>query len=63
MRFFKKKIAECDLQINKFLKQQINADASKKLSTTVKTYKRQNKNVLKSIDLNHAAFQYFDLNS
>src|SRR3954468_10601726 len=32
----------------------------KKLSTTVKTHKRQNKNALKGIDLNQAAYQYFE---
>src|SRR5207249_3368629 len=31
----------------------------KKLSTTVKTHKRQNKNAIKGIDLNQAAYQYF----
>ncbi|MBD0352954.1 MAG: IS110 family transposase [Flavisolibacter sp.] len=31
-----------------------------KLSTTVKTHKRQNKNALKGIDLNQAAYQYFE---
>jgi transposase len=32
----------------------------KKLSTTVKTPKRQNKNAIKGIDLNQAAYQYFE---
>src|SRR3954469_20448810 len=32
----------------------------KKLSTTVKTHKRQNKNAIKGIDLNQAAYQYFE---
>jgi transposase len=32
----------------------------KKLSTTIKTHKRQNKNALKGIDLNQAAYQYFE---
>jgi len=60
-QFFQKKIAECDTQINSFLKQQINTNPSKKkLSTTVKTHKRQNKNALKGIDLNQASYQYFE---
>jgi transposase len=32
----------------------------KKLSTTVKTHRRQNKNTIKGIDLNQAAYQYFE---
>ena len=31
----------------------------KKLSTTVKTHKRQNKNATKGIDLNQVSYQYF----
>jgi hypothetical protein len=31
----------------------------KKLSTTVKAHKRQNKNAIKGIDLNQASYQYF----
>jgi transposase len=43
------------------LQQQINTHPSKKkLSTTIKTHKRQNKNALKGIDLNQAAYQYFE---
>lgn len=58
--FFKKKIADCDKQINSFLKEQINTDAvKKKLRTDDKVHKRINKNALKGIDLNQASFQYF----
>jgi len=58
--FYQKKIAECDKQIAMFLKQQINTDPEKrKLKTTDKTHKRQNKNAVKGIDLNQASFQYF----
>lgn len=32
----------------------------KKLSTTVKTHKRQNKNALKGIDLNQPSYRYFE---
>lgn len=60
-QFCQKKLAECDRQINAFLKEQINTDpAKKKLSTTTKTHKRQNKNAVKGIDLNQAAYQYFE---
>jgi transposase len=60
-QFCQKKMAECDVQINKFLKEQINANPSKKkLSTTAKKHKRQNKNAIKGIDLNQAAYQYFE---
>jgi hypothetical protein len=60
-QFCQKKIAECDRQINAFLKEQINTSAvKKKLSTTTKTHKRQNKNSVKRIDLNQAAYQYFE---
>ena len=60
-QFFQKKIAECDAQINIFLKEQINTDpAKKRLSATVKAHKRQNKNAIKGIDLNQAAYQYFE---
>lgn len=59
-QFYQKKIAECDKQINQFLKQQINTDPEKKkLKTDDKTHKRINKNALKGIDLNQASFQYF----
>jgi transposase len=59
-QFFQKKMDECDKQIKQFLQQQINTDPSKKkLSTTVKTHKRINKNAVKGIDLNQAAYQYF----
>ena len=59
-QFFQKKMDECDKQIKQFLQQQINTDPTKKkLSTTVKTHKRINKNAVKGIDLNQAAYQYF----
>lgn len=59
-QFYQKKIAECDKQIGAFLKQQINTDPEKKkLKTTDKTHKRINKNAIKGIDLNQAAYQYF----
>ena len=58
--FFQKKIADCDKQINYFLKEQINTDpVKKKLHTEDKIHKRINKNALKGIDLNQASYQYF----
>jgi len=59
-QFYQKKIDECDKQINCFLKNQINTDPKKKkLKTDAKPHKRINKNALKGIDLNQAAYQYF----
>ena len=59
--FFQKKIAACDVQINSFLKTQINTDSEKKkLHTDDKIHKRINKNAIKGIDLNQAAYQYFN---
>jgi len=58
--FFQKKIEACDTQINTFLKTQINSNPDKKkLKTENKMHKRVNKNSLKGIDLNQAAYQYF----
>lgn len=58
--FFQKKIEDCDKQIASFLKTQINADPTKKtLKTDKKTHKRLNKNAIRTLDLNQAAYQYF----
>lgn len=58
--FFQKKIEACDTQINSFLKTQINSNPDKKkLKTDDKLHKRVNKNSIKGIDLNQAAYQYF----
>jgi len=58
--FFQKKIDACDTQINAFLKTQINSNPDKKkLKTDEKLHKRVNKNSIKGIDLNQAAYQYF----
>jgi transposase len=58
--FFQKKIEACDTQINAFLKTQINSNPDKKkLKTDDKMHKRVNKNSIKGIDLNQAAYQYF----
>jgi len=59
--FFQKKIEACDVQINSFLKMQINTHPDKKkLQTDNKTHKRVNKNSIKGIDLNQASYQYFN---
>ena len=58
--FYQNKIDACDLQINSFLKTQINTDPDKRnLHTDDKIHKRVNKNAIKGIDLNQAAYQYF----
>lgn len=58
--FYQKKIEECDKEIEKYLKRQINTDPEKKdLRTDDKPHKRINKNAIKGIDLNQASFQYF----
>ncbi len=52
-QFLQNKIAECEVQISRFLQQQINADPEKKkLQTTDKKHKRINKNAITGIDLN-----------
>lgn len=57
--FFQSKIADCDKQIDEFMKTEIDADpVKKKLQTTDKKYKRVNKNA-PAFDLNQLAFQYF----
>jgi transposase len=59
--FFQKKIDACDVQINSFLKTQINTHPDKKkLHTNDKIHKRVNKNSIKGIDLNQASYQYFN---
>jgi len=58
-QFYQNKIADCDKQIDRFLKKQISLDPiKKKLKTKAKPYKRINKNAPK-IELNQMAFQYF----
>jgi hypothetical protein len=60
-QFYQKKITECDKQITSFIKTQINSSPiKKKLKITDKPHKRINKNALKGIDLNQAAYQYFE---
>jgi transposase len=57
--FFQSKIADCDKEIELFMKTEIGVDADKKkLKTTDKKYKKANKNA-PDFDLNQLAFQYF----
>jgi transposase len=58
-QFLQTKISECDKQIEKFVKSEINADpVKKKLQTTDKKHKRVNKNA-PNVDLNQLAYKYF----
>lgn len=58
--FFQEQIDACDTAIATFLEQQINTNPAKsQLSTQTKPHKRLNKNAIKGIDLNQAAYQYF----
>ena len=58
-QFCQTKISECDKQIEKFVKREINADPDKKkLQTTDKKHKRINKNA-PNLDLNQLAYKYF----
>lgn len=60
-QFLQKKIADCDKQINQFIKTELKKSPDKmKLKTTDKPYKRINKNAPKIKNLNQIAFQYFD---
>lgn len=59
-QYFQEKIKECDKQISMFLQTQINTDPKKSnLRTDDKPYKRNNKNAIKTLDLNQASYQYF----
>jgi transposase len=59
--FFQEQIEACDKEIAAFLQQQINTNPTKcQLTTDTKPYKRMNKNAIKGIDLNQAAYQYFE---
>ncbi len=60
-RFYQKKIADCDREIQRFIKTELRKDPSrKKLRTTAKPYKRINKNAPQIKDLNQVAFKYFN---
>jgi len=60
-RFYQKQIDACDKQIALFLKTQINAyPEKKKLKAEPKNHKKINKNTVKNLDINQAAFQYFN---
>jgi len=60
-QFYQKKIAQCDKEIERFIKKELKKDPRKKLlKTTAKPYKRLNKNAPQIKNLNQVAFQYFD---
>lgn len=60
-QFYQKKIAACDKQIEKFIKMELKKDPDrKKLKTTDKPYKRQNKNAPEIKNFNQVSFRYFN---
>lgn len=60
-QFYQKKIAACDKEIERFVRQELKKDPTrKKLKTTEKPYKRQNKNAPKIKNFNQVAFRYFN---
>jgi transposase len=60
-KFFQKKIADCDKEIEHFIKQELKEHPErKKMKTTEKSYKRINKNAPQIKDMNQIAFRYFD---
>jgi transposase len=59
-QFFQKQIDACDKEIDKFIKEELKrSPEKKKLKTSQKPYKRQNKNAVSIKDFNQIAFQYF----
>lgn len=59
-RFFQKQIEACDKEIDRFIKGELKkSPEKKKLKTTDKPYKRQNKNAISIKNFNQIAFQYF----
>src|SRR5690554_4308622 len=60
-QFYQKKIAAYDKEIERFVRQELKKDPTrKKLKTTEKPYKRQNKNAPKIKNFNQVAFRYFN---
>ncbi|WP_271425243.1 IS110 family transposase [Aequorivita sinensis] len=60
-KFFQKKIADCDKEIELFIKRELKEHPErKKMKTTEKSYKRINKNAPQIKDMNQLAFRYFD---
>jgi transposase len=59
-QFFQKQIEACDKEIDKFIKEVLKkSPEKKKLKTSEKPYKRQNKNAISIKNFNQIAFQYF----
>jgi transposase len=59
-QFLQKQLKKCDREIDRFIKKYLKENPElKKLKTTDKTHKRQNKNAPKVKDFNQVAFKYF----
>lgn len=59
-QFYQKQIQQCDKEIDKFVRKYLKEHPEmKKLKTTEKPHKRQNKNAATIKDFNQVAFQYF----
>ena len=57
---FQQKMIECDVEIEKLLKEQIDNDDEKKQHVIdKKVYKKINKNTPKNLDINLLSYQYF----
>lgn len=57
---FQQKMKECDVEIEKLLKEQINNDNEEKQHfIDKKVYKKINKNTPKNLDINLLSYQYF----
>ncbi len=60
-QFYQKQIQQCDKEIDKFVQKYLKEHPEmKKLKTTEKPHKRQNKNAATIKDFNQVAFQYFN---
>lgn len=60
-QFYQKQIQQCDKEIDKFVQKYLKEHPEmKKLKTTDKPHKRQNKNAATINDFNQVAFQYFN---
>lgn len=60
-QFYQKQIQQCDKEIDKYVQKYLKGHPElKKLKTTEKPHKRQNKNAATIKDFNQVAFQYFN---
>lgn len=59
-KFYQKNIADCDKKINSFIKDELKKNPDlKKIKTSEKPYKRQNKNAPEIKNFNQVVFRYF----